>query len=66
MFNSLISFENDKSLGNDEIKDTVMKLLNESKQLKHICASQQQAIIKLFEKLIKIKDIFLIGDLFHC
>ena len=57
MFNSLISFENDKSLGNDEIKDTFMKLLNESKQ---------QAIIKLFEKLIKIKDIFLIGDLFHC
>ena len=63
----MISFENNKSLGNDgltkefyctlwdDIKDTFMNLLKESKQLKHLCASQRQAIIKLLEKPNKDK-----------
>ena len=34
----------------DDIKDTFMKSLKESKQLKYLCASQRQAIIKLLEK----------------
>ena len=32
-----------------------MKLLKESKQLKHLCASQRQAIIKFIEKPNKYK-----------
>ena len=34
----------------DDIKDTFMKSLKESKQLKYLCASQRQAIIKLLQK----------------
>ena len=57
----LLSFENNKSPGNDgltkefyctfwdDIKDTFMKSLKESKQLKYLCGSQGQAIIKLLE-----------------
>ena len=57
IYNSLISFENNKSSGNygltkefyctfwDDIKDTFMKSLKESKKLKLFCASQQQVII---------------------
>ena len=60
--NFLISFENNKSPGNDgitkefyctfwdDIKDTFMRSLKESKQLKYLCASQRQAIIKILEK----------------
>ena len=63
----MISFENNKSPGNDgltkefyctfwdDIKDTFMKSLKESKKLKYFCASQQQAIIKLLEKPNKDK-----------
>ena len=70
IYNSLISFENNKSPGNDgltkefyctfwdEIKDTLMKSSKESKQLKHLCASQRQEIIKLYQNLINIKYIF--------
>ena len=43
-----------------------MKLLKESKELNHLCASQGQALIKLLKNLIKTKDMFLIEDLFHC
>ena len=53
----------------DGIKYIFMKSLKESKKLKYFCASQRQAIIKLLEKSNKdnqIKDIFIIGDLFHC
>ena len=58
----LINFENNKSPGNDgltkafyctfwdDIKGTFMKSLKESKQLKHLGASQRQAAIKLLEK----------------
>ena len=63
----MISFENNKSPGNDgltkefyctfwdDIKDTFMKSLKESKQLKYLCASQRQPIIKLLEKPNKDK-----------
>ena len=59
IYNSLISFKYKKSPGNDEltkefyctfwddIKDTFMNSLKESKQLKHLCPSQRQPIIKL-------------------
>ena len=68
IFNSLISFENNKSPGNDgltkkfyctfwdDIKD--MKWLKESKQLIHRCVSQQQAIIKFLKKPYKDKIIY--------
>ena len=67
IYNSLISFENNISPGNDgltkelyciffdDIRDTFMKSLKNSKQLKYFCASQQQAIIKLLEKPNKDK-----------
>ena len=70
IYNSLICFENNKSPGNngltnafcytfwDDIKDTFMKSLKESKKLKHFCASQRQAIIKLLEKPNKDKRYF--------
>ena len=63
----MISFENIKSPGSDGVtkefcctfwddnKDTFMKSLKESKQLKHFCASQRQAIIKLLENSNKDK-----------
>ena len=62
IYNSSIRFENNKSPGNDgltkefyctfwdDIKDTFMKSLKESKQLKYLCVSQRQAIIKLLQK----------------
>ena len=67
IYNTLISFENNKSPGNDgltkefyytfwdDIKDTFMKSLKESKKLKYFCASQRQAIVKLLEKPNKDK-----------
>ena len=67
IYNSLKDFENNKSSGNDgltkefyctfwdDIKDTFMKSLKESKQLKHLCVLQWQATIKLLEKPNKDK-----------
>ena len=64
---SLISFENKKSPDSNgstkeiywtfwnDIKDTFIKPLKESKQLKYICSSQRQTIIKLLEKSNKGK-----------
>ena len=70
-FNSLVSLENNKSPGNDgltkefywafwdDIKDTFMKSLKESKS-----ASDRQ-LLNFLKNQIKIKDIFLIVNLFH-
>ena len=67
IYNSLTSFKNNKSSGNDgltkefycrfwnDIKDIFMKSLCESKKLKQLCVSQRQAIIKLLEKPNKDK-----------
>ena len=67
IYNSLISFESNKSPGNDgltkefyctfwdDIKDTFVKSLKESKKVKYLCASQRQTIIKLLEKPNKDK-----------
>ena len=63
----MIIFENNKSAGNDglteefyytfwdDIKDTFMTSLRESKNLKCFCSSQRQTIIKLLEKPNKDK-----------
>ena len=63
----MISFESNKSPGNDgltkefsctfwdDIKDTFVKLMKESKKLKYFCASQRQTIIKILEKPNKDK-----------
>ena len=62
IYNSLISFGNNKSPGLtkefyctlwDDIEDTFMKSLKEFKKLKFICISQRQAIIKFLEKTNK-------------
>ena len=65
IYNSLIGFEwwagNDGLTKEfyrtfwDYIKDGFMKSLKESKQLKYLCASQRQTIIKLLEKPNKDK-----------
>ena len=61
------SFDNNKSPGNDghtkefyltfwqDVKDIFFNALQESKQLKYLCTSQHQAIIKLLEKPNKDK-----------
>ena len=63
----MIRFDNNKSPGNDgltkefyqtfwqDVKDIFFNSLEESKQLKYLCTSQHQAIIKLFEKPNKDK-----------
>ena len=74
----MISFDNNKSPGNDgltdefyqtfrqDVKDIFFESLQESKRLKYLCTSKRQAIIKLLEKPNKAKDLFLIGDLSFC
>ena len=63
----MISFDNNKSSGNDgltkdfyqtswqDVKDIFFNSLQEYKQLKYLCTSQRQAIIKLLEKPSKDK-----------
>ena len=67
IFESLKSFDNNKSPGNDgltkefyvtfwkDIKDVFMNSLQESKRLKYLRNSQRQAVIKLLEKPNKDK-----------
>ena len=75
IYNSLISLENNKSPGNDgftkefyytsgdDIKDTFMKSL---KRLNIFALHSDRQLLNFLKNQIKIKDIFLIGDLFHC
>ena len=72
IFDSLISFENNKSPGNDgftkefyitfleDIKEIFLNLLQESKRIKELCTSKIQAIIKLLEKSNKSGDLNLV------
>ena len=67
IYESMISFDNNKSPGNDgltkefyqtfwqDVKDIFFNSLQESKRLKYLCTSQRQAIIKLLEKPNKDK-----------
>ena len=69
IYESMISFDNNKSPGNNgltkefyqtfwqDVKDIFFNSLQKSKRLKYLCTSQRQA---------KIKYIFLIGDLSLC
>ena len=73
---ALTSMDNDKSSGNDGIKEFYIKFWDAVKE--PLCASiqqsfiagelstsQKQAIIKLIEKKIEIKDLLKTGDLSH-
>ena len=67
IYGSMINFGNNKSPGNDgltkefyqtfwqDVKDIFFNSSQESKQLKYLCTSQRQAIIKLLEKSNKDK-----------
>ena len=67
IYESMISFDNNKSPGNDgltkefyqtfwqDVKDIFFNSLQEAKRLKYLCTSQRQAIIKLLEKPNKDK-----------
>lgn len=66
IYEYMISIKNIKSPGNDELKkefcqtlwkhfkDVYLNSLQESERLKYLCASEQQAVIKLLENLVKI------------
>ena len=76
IYESMISFDNNKSPGNDgltknfyqtfwqDVKDIFFNSLQEFKRLKYMPTSQRPAIIKLLEK--PNKDMFLTGDLSLC
>ena len=67
IYESMINFGNNKSPGDDgltkefyqtfwqDVKDIFFNSSQESKQLKYLCTSQRQAIIKLLEKSNKDK-----------
>ena len=42
-----------------------MNSMSESEQVKQLSTSRKRAIIKLLEKQIKMKDLFVIGDRFR-
>ena len=68
LYKSLRSMQNDKSPGNDgltkefyetfwdDLKEIFVNSVREAKEIGHLSTSQRQAIIKLIEKKIEIKD----------
>ena len=78
LYNSLKSMQSDKSPGNDgltkefyetfwtELKEIFVDSVSEAKEKGILSTSQRQAIIKLIEKRIEIRDLFKTGDLFPC
>ena len=74
---SLKSMQNNKTPGNDgltkefyeafwnEIKHVFLKSLKQAKEKGQLSISQRQAVIKLIEKKIEIKDTLKIGDQYH-
>ena len=78
LHNSLKSMQSDKSKGNDgltkefykafwtELKEDFVDAVSEAKEKGILSTSQIQAIIKLIEKRIEIRDSFKIEDLFPC
>ena len=73
---SLKSMQNDKSPGNDgltkefyeafwnELKEIFIDSASETKEKGHLSTSQRQAIIRLIEKKIKIRDSYKTGNPF--
>ena len=73
---SLKSMQNDKSPGNDELtkefyetfwnelKEIFIDSVSETKEKGHLSTSQRQAIIRLIEKKIKIRDSYKTGNPF--
>ena len=78
LYNSLKSMQSDKSPGNDglikefyetlwnKLKDIFVDSVSEAKERGNLSTSQRQAIIKLIEKRIEIRDSFKTGDPFPC
>ena len=76
LFETLKSMQNNKSPGNDglskefyetfweELKKPFMYAIQKSYNIKQLCVSQRQAVIKLVEKKEEIKDLSKTGDLF--
>ena len=77
LYDALKNMPNNKSPGNggltkefflsfwDDIKDIYISSIRTTGIKKEFSVSQRQAIIKLIEKKIKIKDLLKIGDPFH-
>ena len=68
LYKSLRNMQNNKSPGNDgltkkfyetfwdDLKEILVNSVREAKEIRHLSTSQRQAIIKLIEKKIEIKD----------
>ena len=77
LFEALKSMQNSKSPVNDglskefyetfweELKKPFMYAIQKSYNIKQLCVSQRQAVIKLIEKKEEIKDLSKTGDLFR-
>ena len=65
LFEALKSMQNNKSPGNEELKKPFMYAIQKSYNIKQLCVSQRQAVIKLVEKKEEIKDVSKTGDLFR-
>ena len=78
LYNSLKSMQCDKSAVNDgltkefhetfwtELKEIFVDSVSEAKEKGVLSTSQRQAIIKLIEKRIEIRDSYKTGDPFPC